>query len=451
MANKTSNYRHLLLLGLLFLVGSVLPVGAQTPPDRERLLNGLTIFYSRSPGDGNVLLKLRVQSGAAFDLGGRAGMMALLGDAFFPEAETREYVKEQLGGKLEVATSYDAIDVTLSGQANELERMVEMIRNAIVTTNLSAENVTALREARIKALSARPATASDMADRAVAVRLFGTFPYANPAQGSVESLAKVDRPDLMMARDRFLHADNATLVVIGGVEKPRVMRAVRQLLGPWQKGDRTVPATFRQPSAPDSRVLIVNQPESKSAEIRIAVRGLARSDQDSLAATLLAGIVRERWQAAAPEVSAAFARHEAHGLPGIFVIGGSVPAASASKSISAAQEVIRTLAASGPNAAELERARTLALSDLNKQQSPTETLADQWLDAETYKLSTTNAGTEISRTTAADVQRAAARLFKDAPQALVAAGNAAELKSRLGTNVENPSDPKISAPTTRKP
>jgi zinc protease len=450
MANKTLNYRHLLLLGLLLFGVAAKPARAQTPPERERLLNGLTIFYSRMTGDANVLLKLRVQSGAAFDLTGRAGSMALLGDAFFPEAETREYVKDQLGGKLEVSTSYDAIDVTLSGTANELERMVEMIRNAVVNTNLSAENVASLREARIKGLSTRPLTAADLADRAVAIRLFGTFPYANPAQGTAESLAKVERPDLMLARDRFLHADNATLVVIGGVEKARVMRAVRQLLGPWQKGDRTVPATFRQPSAPDPRVLLVNQPESKSVEVRLAVRGLARSDRDTLAANLLATIVRERWQAGAPEVSAAFARHEAHGLPGIFVIGGTAPAASAKKAISSAQEVVRALATNGPSAAEFERARSLAILALNKEESPSEALADQWLDSETYKITITNSSAELGRITLADVQRAATRLFKGTPQALVALGDAAELKSQLGTNVENPSDNKTS-PTPRKP
>ncbi len=325
MANKTLSYRHLFVVVLLLLAGAVGPVRAQTPPERERLLNGLTILFSQPTGDGNVLLKLRLHSGAAFDLGGKAGSMALLGDAFFPDAETREYVKDQLGGKLEITTSYDAIDVTLTGKASELERMIEMIRNAVVTTNLSPQNVATLREARIKELSARPPTSSDIADRAVATRLFGAFPYANPPQGSVESLAKVDRADLMQARERFLHADNATIAVIGGVEKARLMRALRQLLGPWQKGDRTVPATFRQPNAPDARVLLVNQPESKTAEIRIAVRGLARSDRDAAAATVLAKIIRERWQARAPEVAGAFARHEAYGLPGMLVIGGSMP------------------------------------------------------------------------------------------------------------------------------
>jgi predicted Zn-dependent peptidase len=215
-----------------------------------------------------------------------------------------------------------------------------------------------------------------------------------------------------------------------------------------------VPQTFRQPTAPDARVLLEDQPESKSAEIRLAVRGLARSDRDVFAAALLARIVRERWQAAAPEVTSSFARHEAHVLPGIFVMGGGAPPAAAGKALSAAQEILRTLAANAPNATELERAKGSLLSDLQKS-TPAELLADQWLDAETYKLASSNPAADISRVTPGDVQRVAARLFKDTPQAMVVVGNASELKSQLGANLEFPQDnkpdKKVSSPVPRKP
>ena len=84
-------------------------------PEREHLLNGLTVLYGNRPGDPNILLKLRIKSGAAFDLAGKSGTMSLLADAMFPESTTREYVAEQLGGRLEVSTTYDSIDVTISG------------------------------------------------------------------------------------------------------------------------------------------------------------------------------------------------------------------------------------------------------------------------------------------------------------------------------------------------
>ena len=118
--NKTVIYAGIGLL-IWFGAGSPLRAYGQTvpPPDRERLLNGLTVLYGNRPGDPNVLLKLRVHSGAAFDLAGKSGTMALLAEAMFPESTTREYVVEQLGGRLELSTSYDAIDVSISGKSSE--------------------------------------------------------------------------------------------------------------------------------------------------------------------------------------------------------------------------------------------------------------------------------------------------------------------------------------------
>src|SRR5437879_10350763 len=117
-----SRLRFYLPCALSVLLGLVLlPLGtaAQSVPEpsREQLLNGLKIFFWQRPGDENVVLKLRLNSGAAFDLAGKAGTMALLGDALFPDPATRDYVTEPLGGRLEVVTSHDAIDVAISGKA----------------------------------------------------------------------------------------------------------------------------------------------------------------------------------------------------------------------------------------------------------------------------------------------------------------------------------------------
>src|ERR1051325_5372067 len=76
-------------------------------PHREQLLNGLRVLIWNRPSDSNVYLKLRIHSGAAFDLAGKSGTMALLGDALFPDPTTREYITNELGGRVEVTTDYD--------------------------------------------------------------------------------------------------------------------------------------------------------------------------------------------------------------------------------------------------------------------------------------------------------------------------------------------------------
>ena len=165
MLNKMTNYLPRLFSAILCLV-ALFPVGSQAQtaaePERETLLNGLRILYWSQPGNPDVLIRLRIHSGAAFDLADRGGMMAMLGDALFPDASIREYVAEELGGRLTVTTNYDTIDVAISGKAANLERMIDLLRGAVMTPQLGAENIATMREARIKSYAEQPNSASSL-------------------------------------------------------------------------------------------------------------------------------------------------------------------------------------------------------------------------------------------------------------------------------------------------
>lgn len=397
-------------------------------------MNGLRLFLWNRPGDGNVYLKLRIHSGAAFDLAGKAGMMALLSDALFPDPTTREYFTEQLGGRVEVTSDYDAINVTLTGHAAEFERILELLRTALVNIQLTPDIVTKLRDARIKMVRELSVSPASQADSAIAARLFGSYPYGRPERGTLDTLAHIERADLMLARDRFLNPNNATLVVIGSVDEERAMRALKQILGGWRKSDTIVPATFRQPDAPDARTLIIDVPGTDAAEVRLAVRGVAHSDKDYAAATLLALLARDSWLAMQPALgkSAFFVRHESHVQPGLFVMGASVPVAEAANTLSNARKVLQSLAKGAPTQGLLERARSEAIADLNKQIERPESLGDLWLDADTFHLgSIEDRLRQLRKVSPEDVMRVAARLFNESAIATVALGSAERLKPIL--------------------
>ena len=441
-----------LLIGLLPMVSQ-----GQTPePQREQLLNGLRILMWPRQGDQNVLLKLRIHSGAAFDVTGKAGTMALLADILFPDVATREYFTQEMGGRLEVETDHDAVTITLQGRASEFDRIVDILRGALVTTELTPENVVKVRDARIKALAGGKPSAGEIADRAIAARLLGSFPYANPAAGTAESLARIERADLMLARDRFLSPNNATLLVIGGVEPRRAMRALRQLLGGWRKSDQLVPASFRQPTPPDSRILIANSGAPK-AEVRLATRGLARSDHDYFAVNLLAAIARERWQKLLPDPKGSFfVRQDAYALPGMFLMGASVDTSAVARTLESARGVLKSLVDSPVTALELERARNVVLAVMNRQLSPDDLLSDQWLDSDTYSLPPVSEQLRAWNAIApADLQRVAARLFGEPAIASVVVGNAEDIKAQLApiSKIEvlgeaQPKDPEQPSTTT---
>jgi len=423
------------LLLLLALAVPTAPCAAQSlpRPEREQLLNGLTVLLLPRPGDANVLLKLRINSGAAFDLAGKEGMMALLGDALFPDQTTHQYVTNELGGRLEVTTDYDSINVTLAGPVADYERLVELLRNAVVTTPLTAEVIGQLREARIKTTRETGIAPATIADRAIAARLFGSYPYGRPPAGTPETLARIERRDLLTARERFLNPNNSTLVVIGGVDKSRATRALRQLLGQWQKSEGVVPATFQRPLPPDPRTLIVNVPGMQGTEIRLATRAPARSAPDYEAVQLLALVARDRWQKSFSELKdhPFFVRADGYFLSGVFEMGAAVPTTMAAQALDAARGVLNSLATTQPSADEIQSVKRDALATLNKAAGQADWLANAWLDEATYGIAPAEEERAMGALTPVDLQRVAAKLFRNAPIASVAVGDAAQLRPIL--------------------
>ena len=415
------------------LTSSAYPQGA-VAPERTQLLNGLRVILLPRTGDQEVLVKLRIHSGSAFDLAGKAGTTALLGDILFPDPSTREYFTEDMQGRLNVAADYDAITVTMVGRARDFERIIETLRTAIVTTQLTPENFSKVRDGRIKVAKDTSNSPTMLADRAIAARLFGEFPYGRPAGGSIESLDRVERADLMLARDRFMNPNNATLVMIGGVQAGRAMRTLRQLLGGWRKSEEIIPATFRQPGPPDSRTLVINAPSDQSVEVRLAVRGLARKDPDSLVADLLAQVIRQRLEKSMMELARmpVFVRHESYSLPGMFVIGATIEHLLAGKFLNETREVVTSLASAPVSSGELEQARQDVLLARNKALPTAEGQADSWLDGDTYGVSPVPQQlSAIRAATPADLQRVASRLFGDLKIASIVVGNADLIKASV--------------------
>ena len=434
LALKSLRRNAVLVVCFLTLIQYSVPAQVPMEPERARLLNGLRVLIWSRPGEQDVLLKLRVHSGAAFDLAGKAGSMALLGDLLFPDPTTREYFTDEMQGRLNVTTDHDSITITMQGRAREFERIVEILRTALVTPQLTPENVAKVREGRIKILKETSISPPALADRAIAARLFGDFPYGRPYGGSVESLERVDRADLMLARERFLSPNNSTLSIVGGIQPSRALRALRQLLGVWRKNEQLVPATFRQPSSPDPRTLIVNAPTDQSVEVRLAVRGFNRQDADAPAAALLAILARQRWEKLLPELARnpVYVRHEAFALPGMFVMGASVDTLLAGKALTSAKEVMQSLASSPVMTAELEQAKSAAVALISKELSNPDGMADAWLDSDTYGLpSVAEQMRALTAVTPGDLQRTATRLLRNAAFASVVVGNSEVAKTQL--------------------
>jgi zinc protease len=371
-------------IAISLLLGAVDAAAQTGSPQQEKLLNGMKVLMWSDPKSDLVSVRVRIHAGSAFDPQGKEGVMQLLADSLFPNAASREFFSEDLGGSLQVSTNHDFIEVNASAKPSDFLTMLETVSTAVSNPQIDKDLTAKLRNSLIARIEELEKDQSYVADRAVAGRLFGTFPYGRPITGTKESVAKIDFADLIDARQRFLTADNATVAVIGNFDKTLGYRAIRRYFGSWLKADRRVPSTFKQPDDPPAQAQAIVWPGATSAAVRIAFRGPARGDKDLGSSLIFARVVENRLRSSLSSAKDIFVRSEAHILPGAILIGWSFPASGRVQAVSLTD--VTKFMMEPVAETEFTTAKQAVMSEWNKKD-----VATFWLDADTYKISNTAA------------------------------------------------------------
>ena len=390
-----------ILLALAFSL--VAPVIFSQTPRQEKLLNGLKVLMWSDAKADKVSIRLRVHSGAAFDPQGKEGVMQMLANSIFPNAASREFFVEDLGGDLEITTNYDFIEIDASSRPEGLLTMLETISTAVANPTIDKETTAAVKAALAEKVAALEADPAYVADQAVAKRLFGTFPYGRPIMGTAGSLEKIGFADLIDARQRFLTADNATIAVTGNFDRALTFRAIRRYFGSWLKSDKAVPLTFRQPDPPIAEVLSVASPKPGTTMVRIAARGVARGDKDFAASMVYTEILRQRLSSrlGPDSVENVLVRNDANALPGMITIGYALRADGKGP----LTETVSKALSDPVTEAEFNAGKASFVETWSKKDR-----VSFWLDADTYKMSSPDSNSRAAAVNLAEVKAYADKL-----------------------------------------
>jgi zinc protease len=203
-----------------------------------------------------------------------------------------------------------------------------------------------------------------MAGKAFFELTFPDHPYGRPVQGTLESLPRIGRDDLLDYRSRVLARDTLKVAVVGSIDAATLGPELDRLFGrlPKTGGRATVP-TLAPSGVGERRVVPLDIPQSS---LRYGGPGLARNDADWIPAIVVNHVlgggvfssrlfreVREK-RGLAYSVYSQLVPLE-HGP--LHYGGTSTKNERAAESLAIIEEQIRSLAADGPSEDELVKAR----------------------------------------------------------------------------------------------
>ncbi|MBV8594545.1 MAG: insulinase family protein [Caulobacteraceae bacterium] len=335
---------------------------------------GLSLWLVESAAVPLVSLEFAVRGGAAQDPDGKAGvgmMLSGLLDEGAGELDSQAFQRALDEKAIEMSFHNDRDQMTgrMRVLVKNLDRAAELLRLALNAPRFDEEAFLRVREhanARFRHDANDPGSVASRAWRAHA---FAGHPYGEPADGTLETLARIERGDLVAAAKGTLARENLVIAMVGAIDEKDAAALVDKVFAdlPEKGGLQPVPeAPFSSLGKVD--VIPLDVPQST---IRFGRPGLKRDDPDFIASVVASHVlggsgnmtsrlfreVREKRGLA----YTVFGNFHALDHGGFYYGGTTTKNERARESFEVASAEIRDVALNGLSDEELEKGKTFLI------------------------------------------------------------------------------------------
>lgn len=383
-----------------------------------------------------IAVSFAFEGGSAQDPEGKAGVAHLLSGLLDEGAgplDSRDF--QTALDDYSIGLSFDASRDTFSGSLQTLsqyrDEAVRLTRLALTEPRFDAEPVERIRSQIITRIRADERDPGEIASRTMMEAVFGGHPYANPKEGTAESLAAIDVDDLRAYKDNILARDNLKVAVVGDIDAEALGPMLDQIFG-------DLPVKANRIGIPDVAPRVakaIDVPMAvPQAIIRVAGNGLTRDDPDFITASVASYIlggggfssrlykeIREKrglaysvWLGLIPLDHA-----------GLWFASTSTRADQADTVVALIEEEVRRFAEEGPTEQELAAAKAYLIGSYPLRFDTSGAIADQLLAIQLDELGIDYVDKRndlIAAVTIDDIRRVSKRLFGDDGRVVVRVG-----------------------------
>ncbi len=224
---------------------SVMPKGsapaayAPPVPRRDRLSNGLNILFVEKLGLPIVATGLVMRRGATADPIGRPGLAHMTAGMLAEGTTTRTSQQiaeemESLGTHLDGDASREHTVLSAETLTSHWPTALEIISDVVKNATFPPHELDRVRKERLtdlKRIADDPAAIAQRASRAL---LYGPeSSYGHPLGGTEQSVEVMTRDELVSHFNKHYGPQNATLIVVGDVNRDDVLSQAESHLGDW--------------------------------------------------------------------------------------------------------------------------------------------------------------------------------------------------------------------------
>lgn len=240
---------------LLLVVALVSGATAAPLAHREVLPNGIRLLVAERPAIPIVVVRVSMRAGSAFDPPDAGGLANLTADLLTRGTARRtapalDRAIEFVGGSLETDAGRDTATVSLAVLKRDLDLGLDLLAEVLLQPAFPEDELkrkAADIQAAIRRSEENP---ESVAGRELARVLYPGHPYARPTSGTVESVGRLTREQVVGFHRARYRPDAAAIAVVGDVTVPGIREALRRRLDGWTAPSVPLPVISMAPPSP---------------------------------------------------------------------------------------------------------------------------------------------------------------------------------------------------------
>jgi zinc protease len=255
------------------------------------LSNGLRLLVREDARLPLVAMGAVFRSGLLAETPQTNGITRLMAKALLKGTTTRTAEQianeiEAVGGSISSEASNNTFNVSLEVTKPDVKLAVELLSDVLLNATMPEKAIAREKEIQIAAIKQEEEQLTTVARNILRQALFTQHPYALRANGSVDSVQRLNQKDLLEFRDRYVVAKNGVIFIFGDVKAAEVKQLFEKALGGMRPG--ALALTDAHPAAPLSKTETVESRKDKAqGVIMVGYRGADIFSPDRYALQLI--------------------------------------------------------------------------------------------------------------------------------------------------------------------
>ncbi len=254
--------------------------------EHATLKNGLKVVLAQRHDVPIVNFALQVNAGYAADQTALPGMMSMTTSLLDAGTKTRKATEisdqlADLGAQLNANSTFDTTTVSLSALKTNLDPSLAIFADVVLHPEFPEAEFTRVQKERLAAIQREEATPQAMALRVFPALIYGSgHAYSDPYTGSgtLVSVKKMTREDLVKLHHEWFHPNNATLIVTGDTTLAEITPKLDRLFEDWKGGSAPVKNIAPVKVADKSHVYLIDKPGALQSVLLVAQVAPPKSD-----------------------------------------------------------------------------------------------------------------------------------------------------------------------------